>query len=311
MQVITFYSYKGGVGRTLACANFGLYLAKTGQKVVLADMDFEAPGLDSKFPNVALSEASGGLLNQFAAFQMGLAVPDIQAVEIALPEDVAQSGGSLQLIPAGDYLSPDYYEKLAGLDWGTILAEELGLAFCIDVVKRIEDTFGADVLVIDSRTGLTEVGGLCTQILPDTVILLTNTSRESFRGTQRIYERIGNSPIVKGRLGGRTEVDLRIVVTRIPRPDNLADLDRVMRNRFDIPVERLYYLFDQPDLSFEEYLALDRFEEHPHILDDYVELFASFNPEITQPYIEKRLDAFSKRSSRRRWRKTIGYSRNF
>ena len=56
MRAVTFYSYKGGVGRTLACANFGLYLAKMGQKVVLMDMDFEAPGLDSKFPSVEIEK---------------------------------------------------------------------------------------------------------------------------------------------------------------------------------------------------------------------------------------------------------------
>lgn len=292
MQVITFYSYKGGVGRTLACANFGLYLAKTGQKVVLADMDFEAPGLDSKFPNVELSEASGGLLDQFVSFQNGLEIPDLEAVEITLPEDVARSGGRLKLMPAGNYLSSDYYEKLSGLHWETLLAQETGLAFCIDLVKRIEETFAPDVLVIDSRTGLTEIGGLCTQVFPDTVILLTCTSKESLRGTRRIYERISNSRIVKNRLGGRTEVEVRVVIARIPRPDNLPDFESAVRQRLDIPAERLFYLFDQGDLSRQEYLALDRFEEHPAILDDYVELFASFNPETTLPYVKERLTVF-------------------
>jgi hypothetical protein len=41
MRVITFYSYKGGVGRTLAAANFALYLAKLGQRTVVIDFDLE------------------------------------------------------------------------------------------------------------------------------------------------------------------------------------------------------------------------------------------------------------------------------
>ena len=94
MQITTFYSYKGGVGRTLACANFGLYLAKTGRKVVLADMDFEAPGLDSKFADVSVSEIEGGLLDQFLAFQANTDIPKIQAIDLALPRDVAEAGGS-------------------------------------------------------------------------------------------------------------------------------------------------------------------------------------------------------------------------
>src|SRR5439155_26319544 len=77
MRVITFYSYKGGVGRTLACANFGIYLAKTGQKVVLADMDFESPGLDSKFFSDATTNISNGLLDQITAFQHGKPLPNL------------------------------------------------------------------------------------------------------------------------------------------------------------------------------------------------------------------------------------------
>ena len=48
-RIITFYSYKGGVGRTLALANIGVLLAKRGKKVLLMDWDLEAPGLDRYF----------------------------------------------------------------------------------------------------------------------------------------------------------------------------------------------------------------------------------------------------------------------
>ena len=44
---VTFYSYKGGVGRTMAMANVAALLARKGRKVVMLDFDLEAPGLDS------------------------------------------------------------------------------------------------------------------------------------------------------------------------------------------------------------------------------------------------------------------------
>ncbi|MCJ7630864.1 AAA family ATPase, partial [Candidatus Bathyarchaeota archaeon] len=50
METITFYSYKGGVGRTLALANVAMYLTRFGQKVCIMDFDLEAPGLHYKFP---------------------------------------------------------------------------------------------------------------------------------------------------------------------------------------------------------------------------------------------------------------------
>jgi cellulose biosynthesis protein BcsQ len=44
-QVITFYSYKGGTGRTMALANVAWILAANGKRVLVADWDLESPGL--------------------------------------------------------------------------------------------------------------------------------------------------------------------------------------------------------------------------------------------------------------------------
>jgi MinD-like ATPase involved in chromosome partitioning or flagellar assembly len=294
MRVVTFYSYKGGVGRTLACANFGLYAAKIGLRVVLADMDFEAPGLDAKFAAPSPKRPSGGLLDQFHAFQTGAELPRLEAMEVPLPDDVTRLGGRLHLLPAGDTSRPDYFTKLSALTWDGFLSEAKGgMQFCLDLVRRVEEAFGADLLVIDSRTGLTEVGGICTQLLPDTVILLTCMSSESITGTQQIFKRVQRSPVARKRTGGRGAIDLRVVIARVPRPDDLPPFDEEMRRRIDLPVDRVYYLFDQRDLSTGDYLALHRLsDEHPAILDDYVELFTSLSPETNIPYIEKRLEAF-------------------
>lgn len=56
--VFLFWSYKGGQGRTWACANFGLTLALKGAKVLLLDMDYRAPGLPFYF--VPLSDHAKG-----------------------------------------------------------------------------------------------------------------------------------------------------------------------------------------------------------------------------------------------------------
>lgn len=48
-KIITFYSYKGGTGRTMALANVGWILATNGYRVLLIDWDLEAPGLHRWF----------------------------------------------------------------------------------------------------------------------------------------------------------------------------------------------------------------------------------------------------------------------
>ena len=48
--VITFYSYKGGMGRSTTLACFASYLAKKeGKRVVVVDCDFEAPGFTNYY----------------------------------------------------------------------------------------------------------------------------------------------------------------------------------------------------------------------------------------------------------------------
>lgn len=48
-SVITFYSYKGGTGRTMALANVAWILAANGHRVLAVDWDLEAPGLHRFF----------------------------------------------------------------------------------------------------------------------------------------------------------------------------------------------------------------------------------------------------------------------
>ncbi len=47
--VYTFYSYKGGVGRSMALANVAALLARWGKKVLIVDWDLEAPGIEKYF----------------------------------------------------------------------------------------------------------------------------------------------------------------------------------------------------------------------------------------------------------------------
>jgi MinD-like ATPase involved in chromosome partitioning or flagellar assembly len=47
--IVTFYSYKGGVGRTMALVNVAHLLAKQGWRVLMVDFDLEAPGMTHFF----------------------------------------------------------------------------------------------------------------------------------------------------------------------------------------------------------------------------------------------------------------------
>ena len=42
-QIITFYSFKGGTGRSMTLANVAWILAANGKRVLVADWDLESP----------------------------------------------------------------------------------------------------------------------------------------------------------------------------------------------------------------------------------------------------------------------------
>src|SRR5438552_5048297 len=59
-RFITFYSYKGGTGRSMALANVAWILASVGNRVLTIDWDLEAPGLHRYFqPFLSDKELSG------------------------------------------------------------------------------------------------------------------------------------------------------------------------------------------------------------------------------------------------------------
>ena len=71
-KIITFYSYKGGTGRTMALANIACLLARrlarTSQRVLVMDWDLEAPGLHRFFAAKSEQpeyEARPGVINFF------------------------------------------------------------------------------------------------------------------------------------------------------------------------------------------------------------------------------------------------------
>ena len=71
--LITFYSYKGGTGRSMALANVACLIAKKGaetsQRVLVVDWDLEAPGLHKFFemqPKNPENEKRPGIINYFS-----------------------------------------------------------------------------------------------------------------------------------------------------------------------------------------------------------------------------------------------------
>ena len=284
MRTITFYSYKGGVGRTLAAANFALYLAKLGYKTAMIDFDLDAPGLDSKL-DCQIPQNHFGLLDYILEYQRTGSDPGpVDRMCITVPIEASNSDTNLWLIAAGDYLATDYTAKLNELNWQYLFSEERdGAAFFQKLVSRVSGELRPDFLIVDSRTGISEIGGLCTQQLADEVVVLSSLSRESVKVTKHIARLIRQSEVARA-LG--KSIDVKVVVSRVPRPADLSSFQEKCGALFGVDSARLFFLFSCPALESEEFLAIGEPFREEELIGDYVRLFYGLDIELATRNIE-------------------------
>ena len=67
----------------------------------------------------------------------------------------------------------------------------------LDLQARIADELKPDYLLIDARTGVTELGGLATTILADTVVCMFVGNQESLDGTLTVVEALKTAARLK------------------------------------------------------------------------------------------------------------------
>src|SRR5689334_5786266 len=101
MKTITFYSYKGGVGRSLALANIATRLVEFGKRVCLLDFDLEAPGLNLKFRHLDTRKIEKGVVDYIYEFSNSGILPD-NIRDFTIEFNIAPENNPLHLIPAGD-----------------------------------------------------------------------------------------------------------------------------------------------------------------------------------------------------------------
>lgn len=214
METLAFYSYKGGVGRSLFLATAARFLASLGQKIMVLDLDFEAPGQHYKLGVAERQGAtrSGGVVPYLLATAHGAASPPALSehmTEVPVPAD---SQGWLRLMPAGPAPEPAYWTALKEL------SEQLrfddpsgqGLMPLLDLHARIAEELKPEYLLLDVRSGVTDLGGIATTILADTVVCMSGPDQESVDGTIAVTEAIKSAP----RLQGQSPIRVMPVLAR-------------------------------------------------------------------------------------------------
>ncbi|WP_033400325.1 CATRA system-associated protein [Actinokineospora enzanensis] len=176
--VLTFYSYKGGVGRSFALANIAVLLARWGHKVLCVDWDLEAPGLHDYFRPLMNAEPAGGVIDLVDDFRAGRADPPSHTTRLT-------GDGTLDLIVAGQH-DPDYTKRVQDIEWDSLYDQGFG-----EYLERCRERWTAeyDFVLLDSRTGISDVGGICTAQLPDRLVVLFTPNVQSMRGAVDVARR--------------------------------------------------------------------------------------------------------------------------
>jgi MinD-like ATPase involved in chromosome partitioning or flagellar assembly len=323
MKFFTFYSYKGGVGRSMALANVAEILYRQQKRVVIIDWDLEAPGIEGFFCNVdadvAEIECHPGLIDVLQSYKkiyprLGLHTraelqhrlsslvsqfligstervldrDDIQQLvdsyfsmhperqlltetlamlnQATAPQDIvdqlspiveryAEAQGReflqkldtlpsflplLQLLrapqddpeaeQAGLWLlsagmrgdARRYAQAVQEFDWSEFYTGYNGELY-FEWLREQLDGF-ADYVLIDSRTGVTEMGGVCTQHLADVIVFVTAPNPQNVKGVRDMIVSVARDEIKQLR----RDRPLQMVVV----PSRIDSVELVNRNNF-------------------------------------------------------------------------------
>lgn len=279
-MIYTFYSFKGGVGRSMALANVAELLYRYGLKVLMVDLDLEAPGLERYFdvPEAAYNPTDvldkRGLIDMLISYKKLYSLPRLNLSESSTFADASSQkqfsfpvepltnfivpiyesgnhGGTLHIIPAG-YRAGDeftrYSERVRSFDWDNFYSEWKGEEF-FEWFRCEAESF-ADVVLIDSRTGVTEMGGVCTYQLADVVVMFAGPNQQNLDGTLMMAESLVNPDLIQEGRKGRP-LSLLFV------PSRVESAEKLLLDEFEAKFSKTLGSFIKPELKFERSVFID------------------------------------------------------
>ena len=256
MFCTAFYSYKGGVGRTLALANVAVVLAKKNRRVLVVDFDLEAPGLTTL---AAFRDAAErrGLVDFVQEYLKTGEVPSvaeyIQKCEVIDPQTTLTL--EIHVMPAGR-LDDGYPQRFAAIDWAKLYEVQDGFLLMEDL--RVQwAAAGYDYVLIDSRTGLTDIGGICTRQLPDVVVAVFFPNEQNLAGLKQVV------PSIREQGARPRPIDVLFAASRVPRLDDEHGVLRTWLAKF-----RSELSYDETRLTIiEHYDSLSLLDQTLFVLD--------------------------------------------
>ncbi len=196
----------------MALVNVAIDLVRSGQRVLIVDFDLEAPGLDTF--NLPKPQApSKGIVEFVHEYQATNEVPDVAEFVYSCP--LPNVEGKLWVMPAG-LPDDDYDARFQSINWQDLYEKRHGFLVFEDLKAQWDKTLQPDYVLIDSRTGHTDIAGICTRQLPSAVVLFMFPNEQNRRGLSSVVQQIRN----ESTIDPSRQIRLHFVMSNVPELDD-------------------------------------------------------------------------------------------
>ena len=225
----------------MALANIAHLMCDCGLNVIVLDWDLEAPGLErflfNKPRDIENALKHKGLLEMLLDYKDALInfrpeeekpfFPPYQISDYIIPIIAPMSSlGGLSLLPAGERgheKFTEYSNKVKLFDWQDFYQNWEGEIYFEWLREELEKQ--SDAILIDSRTGVTEMGGVCTYQMADTIIMFSSANDQSIDGTLSMLKSFSDPEIPDLRHGRK--LTTIVIPSRIEQTVEIAILNKL------------------------------------------------------------------------------------
>lgn len=196
--ILTFFSFKGGAGRTTALVACAITLARRGHRIAIVDLDLEAPGISTIFFSDDMENP--GVIDYLLEKKIQQNNWSLKTHILSINEQIllGDVGETLRLVSAGT-VDNNYLEKLARLDFQNLVDNKLPETLR-DLLRELESASKPlDFIFLDSRAGFHDVGGLAIADLSHGAVIFGIQSRQSWAGLTHVIHRLAR-PLAQEQL---------------------------------------------------------------------------------------------------------------
>ena len=266
--ILSFFSFKGGVGRTTSLLALAVQLARGNHRVVLIDLDLESPGLLGALPPSNGVAPVAGVVDYLLERPLVVGWNELPFDDFFYTVDapaIVGNGLPITVIPAGP-VDEMYLQKVARLNYAKIYTLSAGQpeqSPLFDLLRRARQHFHADYVLLDSRAGFHDLGGLALSGMTHLDVLFGLDSESSWQGLNIVVRFLGQDRIERDM----DRLDCAVVHALAPSPGPERDAAfRRFKERSHDTFSEHYYEEPVPDLE------ADQEPHYPIVL--------GFNPDV-------------------------------